>query len=167
MWKMEKTDMVEAALKHAGKPPAILDEPIYDRLDFAERYLQSLNSRILQSGSLAEKVQTHLTGVVQRARSGNRPWNHNEADGYFVGVAAARFWALHDGDLMSEDLTDIERRQFLEIHTFARGARAGRVDKRGLAWRENDRFHLWSQTNNKEQDNGEEDGSWAEDVGQH
>lgn len=71
-------------------------------------------------------------------------WNHNEADAYLIGRLAARFWGFYAGEIPESELTPVERTQFLLIHTYQRGKKAGQVVKRGLMYREEDRFFLWS-----------------------
>ena len=86
--------------------------------------------------------------MVEAAKSdtGGGKWNHNEADAYLVARLAGRFWGFYNGDLLEENLSEIERKQFLEIHTFKRGKKAGNTVKRGIYHREEDRFFLWSKT---------------------
>jgi hypothetical protein len=74
-------------------------------------------------------------------------WNHNEADAYWAARCGERFWSFVDGKLTKEDLTETERKQFTEIHTYTKGDRAGEVVVRGLLYREDDRFFRWSQEN--------------------
>ena len=71
-------------------------------------------------------------------------WNHNEADAYWAARIAGRFWSLHDGLLKPDDLTVAETKQFTEIHTFQRGAKAGDTVKKGIIYREDERFFCWS-----------------------
>jgi Holliday junction resolvasome RuvABC endonuclease subunit len=103
LWKMEKSDMVEAAQKHTG---------------------------------------------------GGGQWNHNEADAYWVARSAARFWEYLDGDISKEDLTEIETKQFTEVHTFVQGKKAGKTVLRGVEYREDERFFRWS---SKGEDDGDEE----------
>lgn len=70
--------------------------------------------------------------------------NHNEADAYWAAVAAGRFWSLMDGVLTKEDLTPVETRQFTEIYTYQRGAKAGKTVNKGIMFKEDQRFFLWS-----------------------
>jgi len=72
-------------------------------------------------------------------------FNHNEADAYWVSVASGRFWEFWDGVLPIDELTPVERDQFLRVHTYQRGKHAGEVRKSGMLYREDDRFFLWSQ----------------------
>jgi hypothetical protein len=71
-------------------------------------------------------------------------WNHNEADAYLIARLAARFWDFYAGAIQEETLTPVELAQFTLIHTFQRGKRAGQVVKKGLLYRESDRFFRWS-----------------------
>lgn len=76
---------------------------------------------------------------------GGGRWNHNEADAYLIGRLAARFWLFMEGEIVEADLTPVERKQFLDVHTFTRGKNAGKTIKKGLLFREEDRFFRWSQ----------------------
>jgi hypothetical protein len=80
-----------------------------------------------------------------KADTGGGRWNHNEADAYLIGRLAGRFWKFAEGVTPESELTPVERKQFLHIHTFQRGARAGQTVKKGLLFREEDRFFRWSQ----------------------
>ena len=79
-----------------------------------------------------------------QADAGGGKWNHNEADAYWVARTAGRFWLFHDGDLAASDLTDRERKQFADIKTIQRGDRAGQIEKKGILYREDERFFQWS-----------------------
>jgi len=85
--------------------------------------------------------------MVEAAKKDAGPgrWNHNEADAYLVGVLAARFWDFFDGRLKEGCLTPTEARYFTKVHTFTRGKRAGKTIKKGVIYRESDRFFRWSQ----------------------
>lgn len=76
--------------------------------------------------------------------SGVKRWNHNEADAYIVARSAARFWEFVKGQLQEDDLTPAERQRFVGTHTFTRGPKAGSTVKRGLAFKERDRFFEFS-----------------------
>jgi hypothetical protein len=83
--------------------------------------------------------------AAARHDTGGGTWNHNEADAYLIARLAARFWDFFEGNLDEAALTPVERKQFLLIHTFQRGKRAGHTVKKGLLYREEDRFFRWSQ----------------------
>lgn len=72
-------------------------------------------------------------------------WNHNEADAYWIACVASRFWMLHDGVIEVGDLTPVERKQFMGIHTFVRGKHAGQTVHKGILYREDERFFRWGQ----------------------
>lgn len=78
--------------------------------------------------------------------SGGGRWNHNEADAYLVARLAARFWLLWADEIRERDLTPVERRYFLDIKKHIRGRKAGRTTFKGVMYREDERFFLWSQT---------------------
>lgn len=91
--------------------------------------------------------------MVEAARDetgGKGRWDHNEADAYWVARSAARFWQHLDGVLGVEDLTLAERNQFRRIHTYKRGKRAGQTVKKGLLWREDERFFRWTEDNDSD-----------------
>ena len=98
--------------------------------------------------------------MVEAAKKDAGPgrWNHNEADAYLVGVLAARFWDFFDGRLKEGCLTPTEARYFIKVHTFTRGKRAGKTIKKGVIYRESDRFFRWSQL----RDEGDFDGKSKE-----
>ena len=70
--------------------------------------------------------------------------NHNEADAYWAAVVAGRFWSFLDGVLKKEDLTPLEAKQFSEIHTYQRGAKAGLSVNKGIMFKEDHRFFRWN-----------------------
>ena len=100
-------------------------------------------------------------------------WNHNEADAYLCARLSARFWMLYDGLLIESDLTPLERRYFLEIKKWSRGKKAGKEQKKGLMYREDERFFRWSEDSNGgreaqgegEGGSGPEDGEAGDDPG--
>jgi len=77
--------------------------------------------------------------------TGIKRWNHDEADAYHIARHAARFWEFFLGEITEDELTPSERHSFTRIHTFQRGEKAGRTIKKGLVFRENDRFFRFSQ----------------------
>ena len=84
-----------------------------------------------------------MVAAAKKDVGGGR-WNHNEADAYLVALLASRFWLLHEDLIRERDLTPRERKYFLEIKRYVRGKREGKVDKKGVLYRENERFFLWS-----------------------
>jgi hypothetical protein len=89
--------------------------------------------------------------MVEAAKTdtgGTGTWNHNEADAYWVAVVAGRFWLLQRGLITEADLIPLELQQFLKEHTFTRGKKAGRTVQSGIAYREDERFFLWSEIQN-------------------
>jgi hypothetical protein len=41
-------------------------------------------------------------------------------------------------------LTDVEKKYFTDVHKYIRGKNAGKEVKRGVIYREDERFFLWS-----------------------
>ena len=77
--------------------------------------------------------------------TGIKKWNHNEADGYIIARSTARFWDLYHERLEYNELTPAEEQVFLSIHTFVRGKKAGRTERKGVFYKEGDRFYRFSQ----------------------
>lgn len=73
-----------------------------------------------------------------------KSWDHNEADAYLVARSAARFWDFLDGYLKEDELTPSELTVFLATHKFVRGQRAGKTVRKGVVFKEGDRFHQFS-----------------------
>lgn len=82
-------------------------------------------------------------------------WDHNEADAYWIARIGGRFWALHDGVINQADLDEVERQHFVSLRTITRGPRAGVVERRGVIYREDDRFFLWSEGDHAEEEAGQ------------
>lgn len=83
--------------------------------------------------------------AAAKAETGIKKWNHNVADAYIIARSAARFWEFYSGILSQEDLTPSEVQSFSRVHTFKKGPRAGQTVKGGLVFREDSRFHRFSQ----------------------
>ena len=79
-----------------------------------------------------------------KAETGIKRWSHDEADAYIVARSTARFWDLFHGRIMEDDLTPSERQTFLAIHTFERGKNKGKTVRKGILYKEGDRFYRWS-----------------------
>jgi Holliday junction resolvasome RuvABC endonuclease subunit len=94
---------------------------------------------VMRKPDMVEAAKADTGGV------GN--WNHNEADAYWIARTAARFWMFFDGVVKLGDLNELERKQFADIHTFTRGKHAGETVEKGLMYREDERFFLWSSPN--------------------
>ena len=87
--------------------------------------------------------------------AGGGRWNHNEADAYLVGRLAGRFWEFHAGTLAEGGLTPTEARYFTKVHTYKRGRKAGKTVRKGVIYRESDRFFMWSQLTDEESSDAE------------
>jgi Holliday junction resolvasome RuvABC endonuclease subunit len=73
-----------------------------------------------------------------------KKWNHNEADAYHVARFAARFFEFLAEEIEYEDLTPAEQQSFARQHTFVRGKKKGQTERKGLIFREKDRFFQFS-----------------------
>jgi len=83
--------------------------------------------------------------MVETAKkdAGGGKWNHNEADAYLVGVLSGRFWVFHEGLIPESALTKVEAKYLTRVHTYVRGKKAGRTVRKGMIYRENERFFAW------------------------
>jgi Holliday junction resolvasome RuvABC endonuclease subunit len=70
--------------------------------------------------------------------------NSHEADASVAAWYAGRFARFVTGALSAADLNSVEAHVFLREHRITRGMRAGLLEKKGLVYRENDRFFLFS-----------------------
>ena len=66
-------------------------------------------------------------------------------DAYWVGRTAGRFWQLIEGTIEVADLSELEARHFTAYEKFVRGKKAGKVKRKGITYKENDRFFKWSE----------------------
>lgn len=100
--------------------------------------------------------------MVEAAKTdtgGTGSWNHNEADAYLCARLSARFWQFYEGVLSKDDLTSVEVKYFTEVKTYTRGKKAGKTVERGVLYREDERFFLWSEN---EQDGKDKDRPFQE-----
>lgn len=94
----------------------------------------------IRKGTMAKEDMITAAKVDSDVKS----WNHNEADAYIVARSAARFWEFLGGYLKEDELTPAEHSSWLGVHTYVRGAKAGKTVKGGLSFKENDRFFRFS-----------------------
>lgn len=80
-----------------------------------------------------------------KAETGIKRWNNDEADAYLIARSAARFWEFETGLITAEELTPSETHSFHRVHTFVKGQKAGQTERRGLVFREDDRFFRFEQ----------------------
>ena len=85
-----------------------------------------------------------MVEAARRHTGGKGTWNHNEADAYWVAQSAARFWSYYEAELEESDLTQTERDQFLKLHKPKRGKNAGKMTRKGIIYREDERYFRWS-----------------------
>ncbi len=89
-------------------------------------------------------MKPDMVAAVKHDLGGGKNVNHNEADAYLVARLAGRFWSYLDGSLLDTGLTPEERKLFSEVHTYQRGKKAGKTERKGLVYREEDRYFRWS-----------------------
>jgi len=77
--------------------------------------------------------------------AGKGRWSSDEADAYLIAVLGGRFWNFHEGNLKLGELTDYEKKLFAEVRRPQRGKWAGWELRKGIEYRQDDRFFLLSQ----------------------
>lgn len=89
---------------------------------------------------------------------GKGSWNHNEADAYLVAKLSGVFWKYQAGLLTEKDLSESERKFLLDVKTHLRGKKEGQTELKGITFREDERFFMWSREETDKGDiNGNED----------
>lgn len=122
---------------HAEKKDVVFWSPLQAKAHAREFLGRPKNWTMMKPDMVeAAKVDTASTAT----------WNHNEADAYLIAKLSGRFWQFMAGEIGRENLTDVERKYFTEVQTFQRGKRAGETVMKGVSYRENERFFLWSNT---------------------
>lgn len=91
-----------------------------------------------------EMDKPQMVSAAKADTGGGKRWNHDEADAYLAGRLGGRFWKFHAGLLTKDELSPEELYLFLRTHTFSRGKKKGKTERKGSIYRENDRFFLWS-----------------------
>jgi recombination protein RecA len=126
----------------------LVNEALYTRRKDVV-YFDPVTVKMLAKGDpKARKGKMFKGDMIAEAVSDTSPtlrWNHNEADAYLIARYAARFWQFLGGSLPDTALTPAERHAFSRSHTFTKGSRKGEVERKGLIYRENDRFYRFSQ----------------------
>lgn len=69
----------------------------------------------------------------------------DESDAYIIALLGSRFWMLLDGSIKEQDLSDYEKKLFLEIKKTSKGKNVGIEQRKGIAYREDSRFFIWGQ----------------------
>ena len=95
-------------------------------------------------GKLWKMMKPDMVEAAKTDAGYKGAWDHNEADAYWAARSASRFWQLHDRAIEPDELTPAEKAQFLTIHTYQRGRKAGQTVAQGVLYREDERFFRWS-----------------------
>ena len=95
----------------------------------------------MQKGDMVDAVKQATEG------QGAKRWNHHQADAYWVGRTAGRFWQLVGGEIEIGDLSELEKKHFTDYEKYVRGKKAGKVKRKGITHKENDRYFKWSEEN--------------------
>ena len=72
--------------------------------------------------------------------------NNHEADATIAGWYGARFFELLCGELTPDDLSGAEQHMFLRERQITKGPRKGMSIRKGLTFREGDRYFLFSES---------------------
>lgn len=76
---------------------------------------------------------------------GAKAWNHHQADAYWVGYTASRFWKLVNEEIDISELSELEVKHFTSLEKYVQGKKAGRIKRMGITYKEDDRFFRWSE----------------------
>ena len=95
----------------------------------------------MQKADMVDAVKSATQG------QGAKSWNHHQADAYWVGRTAGRFWQLIEGEISTSDLSDLEKKHFTDYEKYVKGKKAGKVKRKGITYKENDRYFRWSEDN--------------------
>jgi hypothetical protein len=109
----------------------------------AREFLENIEARPRKPKWKMEKFD--MIEAAKTHSGGKGRWNDHEADAYWVGQTATRFFELFHEKISEDDLSPVEKHQFMRVHTFQRGKKAGKTVKTGILHREQDRFFRWSQ----------------------
>jgi Holliday junction resolvasome RuvABC endonuclease subunit len=134
------------------------NEAIYDRRKDVIYFDPLTLKALVKQDPKVRKGTMFKSDMVDAAKADTGikgPLNHDEADAYHIARFAARFWELDRGLLQESDLTPSELLTFCRTHTYQRGKRAGETVKLGAIFRENDRFHRFSQVERDHDGSGE------------
>ena len=80
--------------------------------------------------------------------------NNHQADAYWVGRGAWKFWRVVEEVEAEKDLLDavrdvglseVDKKQFTDVDLYLKGAKAGSVKRKGLFYKESDRWFRWSE----------------------
>lgn len=115
-----------------------------DVIFFAPPQVKSFAKEILERPKTWKMGKADMVEAAKADTGGKGKWDHNEADAFHVARAAGRFWLLHAGEVSEDELTPVEKRTFVSVHTYQRGKKAGQTEMRGILHRESERFFLWS-----------------------
>ena len=88
-----------------------------------------------------------MVDAVKKATEGQgaKRWNHHQADAYWVGKTAGRFWQLYLEEISVDELSELEKKHFTSLEKYVRGKKAGRIKRKGIMHKEDDRFFVWSE----------------------
>ena len=85
--------------------------------------------------------------------AGGTKMNHHQADAYWVGRGAWKFWRVIeevDGGKELEEaikvvgLSVVDEKQFTDVDLYLKGVKAGSVKRKGILYKESDRWFRWS-----------------------
>lgn len=99
---------------------------------WVRRYLDAPTGFDIGKAEMISASKRH-SGVTGR-------WSSHEADAYIAAVLGGRFWSYLGGSLLESDLTEYEKNKFDEVYTPTRGKKAGLPEKKGLRFKEGQRW---------------------------
>ena len=69
--------------------------------------------------------------------------SNDEADAFFIAKLGYRWWSFYEGRIKESDLTEKEHHIFLEQHTYTKGKKKGKTEKKGVMFRENELYYVY------------------------
>jgi len=79
-------------------------------------------------------------GLPENSRLAN-----DVADAYWISKIGMRWWQFYENLLPEKDLTVKEKQMFLHSHTFTRGKKQGQTEKKGIVFRKNEIYYIYSE----------------------
>ena len=67
------------------------------------------------------------------------------ADSYWIAKLGLRFWSYYCKVLSDSDLTEKEKDIFTHTHTFTRGSKKGQTERKGIVYRKNELYYIYSE----------------------
>ena len=125
---------------------ALMEEKV-DTVYLTPNQVKAHASMVLGRPKGWKMQKTDMVDAVKKATEGQgaKSWNHHQADAYWVGYIARRFWQVEYDEISESDLNELEVKHFTSFERYVQGKKAGKVKRKGISHKEDDRFFKWSQ----------------------